>query len=256
MHYVKILNKSMKHNNFIYKEGLNVDHVPFDPTGECKAGGLYFCEVNDVHLYLNYGTLIADVEIPSNAQVYREANKLKSDRIVITNIIPIRDHIIWTDPDFCNTIVNQCGGALKYAKKQTDEICKIAVVGNGYALEHVNDQTDEICRIAVAQNGMVLMFVKEQTDEICKIAVNQNGLALEYVEVQTEEICKIAVKENGLAIEYVEVQTEEICLTAVKQSILALYYMEGPIKNCQHIVQWLQRNWTDEIEYWLNYTKD
>jgi hypothetical protein len=153
MHYVKIFNKNLKHNEFTYKEGLNIDHIPFNPTGTCKEGGLYFCEANDVHLYLNYGTLMADVEIPPGAQVYHGSNKLKADKIIITNIRPIEDHILWSDPDFCRIVVTHDSFALRFVKEQTDELCNLAVPKTGEAL-----LTDELCKIAVTKDGLELRY--------------------------------------------------------------------------------------------------
>ena len=70
--YYKILNQTMNHHGFQYKEGVNVDIIPFHPSGECQAGGLYFTDWNHIHEYISYGTLLADVSIPDDALVYQE----------------------------------------------------------------------------------------------------------------------------------------------------------------------------------------
>ena len=38
----KCLNNELKHFDFHYKIGLNEDIIPFNPSGSCKLGGLYF----------------------------------------------------------------------------------------------------------------------------------------------------------------------------------------------------------------------
>ena len=57
--YVKIMNyPTLVHNGFTYKEGLNVDTLPFDPKGKWHPCGLHFTTVGNVYKYLNHGTLI------------------------------------------------------------------------------------------------------------------------------------------------------------------------------------------------------
>jgi hypothetical protein len=58
-----------------------------------------------------------------------------------------------------------------FIKKQTDEICKMAVQQYRYALQYVQNQTDEICKLAVQQNGYALYYIQNQTDVICNLAV-------------------------------------------------------------------------------------
>jgi hypothetical protein len=79
MDYIKILRQDMTHHGFIYKNGLNIDTVPFYPKGTCTKGGLYFCKAHEVYRYLTFGVFMAD------AQVYQEDRKLKADRIIIKN---------------------------------------------------------------------------------------------------------------------------------------------------------------------------
>ena len=156
--YVKILRKDMTHHKFLYKEGLNVDTIPFNPTGTCSPGGLYFCTLEDMPLYIEYGTLIADVELPADAAVYAEDHKVKADKIILKNIRPIQDHQCWSDLNFCKLSVQQDGLALQYVKNQTEEICKLAVHQNGLAIQYVKNQTEEIRKLVVQEGGLVFRF--------------------------------------------------------------------------------------------------
>jgi hypothetical protein len=103
--YVKILTKDLVHFNFQYKEGLNIDTVPFNPTGSCQPGGLYFTTMENVFNYLYYGTKIADVEIPDDAKVYDEGDKWKADKIIIKNI---RNLVEWKDGKYGRHIMYEC----------------------------------------------------------------------------------------------------------------------------------------------------
>ena len=95
--YFKILNKNMNHYGFQYKEGLNIDTVPFNPKGDCEPGGLYFTDERYIFDYLHFENLIADVEIPPDAKVYKNKNKWKADRIILSNIRPVEEFIKTVD---------------------------------------------------------------------------------------------------------------------------------------------------------------
>lgn len=90
MKFYKILRKDMKHHNFKYQEGLNVDTIPFSPFGSCRPGGLYFSR-EDILAFLSYGEYIAEVVIPEDAQVYENPadvydkgpKKWKADKIIL-----------------------------------------------------------------------------------------------------------------------------------------------------------------------------
>ena len=85
MNYYKITNEEEKHNNMQYKDGLNVDILPFNPKGDCEKGGIYFSR-EDILAFLNYGPWIRRVELPKDAKVYEnpgEPKKWKSDKVVL-----------------------------------------------------------------------------------------------------------------------------------------------------------------------------
>lgn len=194
--FYKLTNKLECHNNFQYQDGLNVDILPFNPTGSCLPGGLYFTEENNIAYWVTYLddiTYIREVEIPDDALVYIEANKFKTNKIILKGRNLLVDFPLWNDYSFCLLSVQINGLALKYIKEQTPEICMAAVQQTAYALQYANEQTDEICMIAVQQDGYLLYYVKKQTNEICMAAVLQDGLALKYVNKQTPEIYMAAM---------------------------------------------------------------
>ena len=86
MNYYKILRKDECHNEFQFKDGLNIDTVPFNPTGTCQKGGIYFSR-EDILAFLNYGPWIRQVTIPEDAQVYKDPEsspeKWKADKIIL-----------------------------------------------------------------------------------------------------------------------------------------------------------------------------
>jgi len=82
----KILNGSTTHNNFKYQIGLNIDILPFDPTGSCKSGGLYFADEFHIMEFISFGMFIATIKINNNEPVYFENNKYKVHQFTITKI--------------------------------------------------------------------------------------------------------------------------------------------------------------------------
>jgi hypothetical protein len=223
---VKLVAEDMINRGLQLVVGLNVDPIPFRHTGDCVAGGIYYCEDHDILQWisaLNYSNMCT-VTVPDDAKTVTLDHKYRSDKVILSKSYPIKDHPMWRDPEVCKLLVRRDWCALRYIKEQTEEICKLAVQYDGHALRYVKEQTEEICKLAVRSHGCAIYYVREQTREICKLAVQQDGIALKYVKEQTEEICKLAVQYDGLALEYVREQTEEICKLAVQQNKYALKY--------------------------------
>ena len=81
----KITNEEEKHRGMQYKDGLNVDVVPFDPTGDCNSGGIYFAR-EDILFFLNYGCWIRKVTIPEGGEVYTNPSypwKFKAHSVIL-----------------------------------------------------------------------------------------------------------------------------------------------------------------------------
>lgn len=89
----KLLFDDLTHFDFEYKDGLNTDHIPFNPNGECSPGGLYFADEHQLraysNIYISQFSKFARVTIPNDAKVYVEKYKYKADKIIINNIRPI-----------------------------------------------------------------------------------------------------------------------------------------------------------------------
>ena len=85
MRFYKFTNKEEVHNGFKYKTGLNVDTQPFNPSGDCKPGGLYFAR-EDIFAFVKYDGWLREVTLPENEPVYentREPKKFKAHRIIL-----------------------------------------------------------------------------------------------------------------------------------------------------------------------------
>ena len=194
--YIKFLSSDRTHHGLTYKIGLNTDPLPFVGSGECQAGGIYFSELVHMGKWSHYGTSAALVEIPTDAQVYKEpcGTKLKADKIEIVKIVDMNGDPYWLQTLLDNypakilEVVTSVKNAIAYVKEQTPEICLAAVTVNRCAIRYVKKQTPEICLAAVTRYGCAIEYVKEQTPVICLAAVTSSGGALEYVKDQTPEI--------------------------------------------------------------------
>ena len=51
-------------------------------------------------------------------------------------------------------------------------------------LQYVKKQTEELCMLAVQQNSDALFFVRELTPKLCEMAVQKNRFTLHYVKEQ------------------------------------------------------------------------
>ena len=85
--YYKILPKNLKCREFQYHEGLNIDTKEITPYA-CD-NGLHFSDAEHILSFCDYGSMIAEVELPEDATVYHFGEKSKADRIILKNLRPL-----------------------------------------------------------------------------------------------------------------------------------------------------------------------
>ena len=115
--YVKLTTKDCCHNGLQFVEGLNTDPVEFYPYGACHEGGIYFIEQAYIHKWLEYNGKIMywiwDVDIPLGARFHDEGNKMKANKINLSNKRTITQFFV-ENPNIClDALANS-----KYALKQ------------------------------------------------------------------------------------------------------------------------------------------
>ncbi len=85
MNFYKITNEEEKHRGMKYKTGLNVDILPFNPSGDCESGGIYFSR-EDILAFLDYSSWIRKVTLPEDAKIYENPDspkKWKADKVIL-----------------------------------------------------------------------------------------------------------------------------------------------------------------------------
>lgn len=166
-HQCERINDEVVHHYFEYKLGLNIDTVPFNPSGSCKSGGLYFTTAEYLHNYFHVGDYIAIIDLPQNARIYRDpgGNFFKADQIFIKKIIPIHEFFLFENEKYVEKLLKRDGLMLKYVKNQTDKFVKIALLQNGNALKFVKNKTFEFCKLAVSQDGNAIIYLPRKYQE-------------------------------------------------------------------------------------------
>lgn len=93
MKYYKIVNLE-GHHDLVYHEGLNIDPKPFNPSGDCDPGGIYFAR-KDILAFINYGTELYEVEpvgdVYENPSEDGEPKKWKAHSVILKHIGKILD---------------------------------------------------------------------------------------------------------------------------------------------------------------------
>lgn len=85
MKYYKITNREEIHLGMRYKIGLNVDILPFNPSGDCQNGGIYFSR-EDILAFINKGYWIREVRLPEDEPIYENPGfpkKWKAHRVIL-----------------------------------------------------------------------------------------------------------------------------------------------------------------------------
>jgi hypothetical protein len=253
MKFYKLLRQDLTHYGFRYREGLNVDTEPFNPRGDCEPGGLYY--TSDEHLEEWIGTrigtnwsLIADVTLPSDAQVYPGpcGTKWKADRLVLSNIRPLVQFLMRE----CDA-ARRCNIFKEYPHLLADvqliepEALEIIQL-NPCAIAQIREPSVAICLAAVRCYPDSLRCIRNQTEEVCIEAVSRQGRTLRYVDIpQTEAMCWAAIKNDPTAFQFVHHQTEALSLAAVQGHGTMLTYVTSPtyqirlaaVQNCGYALQ-------------------
>lgn len=250
----KILRDDLTHHGYVYKRGLNILNEPFDPSGDCGAGGLYVTDRPEC--WIDIGTRIASVTLPPDAMVWTgSVNKFKVDKLILGPITCIPDHVyeaairsgyeLRSVParhtrKFYRLAVDRNGWALKDipVKYRTVSLCLAALRQTSDVIECVPEKrlSAKFCIMMVKIDGYLIKCVPQQhrTLELSLIAVQTNGRALFHVadRHKTAEVCMAAVRQNGFSLcDVPDVhRTYELCLAAVEQHGMALGHVPMSVR--------------------------
>ena len=143
--YYKILPEDLNCKGFQYQEGLNIDTKEITPY-KCD-NGLHFSDAKHILHFYNYGSIIAEVELPEDAVVYHFDNKSKADKIILKNLRPLwnietMEDLIQEGVEFDNhkgnmLLVASVRGYLDIVKYLIE--CGISAYGKNNALQNSSE---------------------------------------------------------------------------------------------------------------------
>ena len=85
--YFKITNEKENHNGYQYKDGLNILDKPFEKTGSCVRGGLYFTDAQNIHKFYHYGTNLRIIKLPIDDPEFKMVKDPANDKWRANKII-------------------------------------------------------------------------------------------------------------------------------------------------------------------------
>ncbi len=198
--FVKILAIDLIHRGFTYAQGLNIDTVKFNPTGSCRAGGLYFSDIENIDGYFSYGSKYSFVCIPDDARVYTEDKKYKADKIYLEDIqcVEYSHSEIYAaafkknkDKNIISYIPHwQRAAKLVQSLLETDNS-----IMKHLPFHDINLYTTELCEIAMKNNPDNFKYIpdKLKTQKMADDAVGANYNMIKFVSkhMKTEQMCNI-----------------------------------------------------------------
>jgi len=79
MRYYKFTNEQEIHFGLQYHDGLNIDILPFNPSGDCRSGGIYFTNTQNILSF--WGVWLREVILPEGEPIYENPGKPKKWKV-------------------------------------------------------------------------------------------------------------------------------------------------------------------------------
>lgn len=161
---IKLTNKSEIHNEFMFKDGLNIDIHDFNHDRECSKGGFYFTKDEYICDWIYYNNNVMchtrKVTIPDDAYVFIEAyNKFKTNKFILEPKESIGTDIYMKFIKFGRIGNNSLSAFFDSLNNQ--EIFMEALKFNGLMLKYTPShlKTIEMCVEAVKEDSYAIAFV-------------------------------------------------------------------------------------------------
>ena len=92
--YYKVLRKNRKDDNYQYVIGFNKSHEKFNLMEEFLCGGLSFCDLDHVPLYLwDDMYYVCEIKLCATSQIYVCDYEYITDKLFLSKPIPISDFL-------------------------------------------------------------------------------------------------------------------------------------------------------------------
>lgn len=243
---VKLTNEDENHNGFKFHTGLNADFVFLEPKDECRKGGLYFTDMDNIARWLRYGVeksmkYCRSVTLPPDCKVYIGENKFKADKFILGARVDISVLPVWSDEEYCLNAARKSTDSLKYINNINKNIQLESVKLSSHAIKHLLkrkvDISEEVQLAAVRKDGDVIKYLLDfninVSREVQLEAVKDNwhviGHLLDHEIEVTQEMQLEAIKHTWRSIKYlvnrkVEI-TKEVQLEAIRKNRRAVKFL-------------------------------
>lgn len=243
MKYYKLLNREEKHNNVIFKTGLNVDILPLKTSSE--PGGISFLseiELLRFKIHCKFDVCwIREVSFKSieDEPIYiEEEGKFKSHRLIlgqsqridyskgVKDYIRFIPEIISQVHDKFLKLINDSWKDLPYSELINSDVSnQFRVLWRDLPIEfkQLILKNQDLCLLAVIDNYPEIKHIPIEffTPKLCLYAINFSGHNLQFIpdKFKTPELCLKAISSSCFgSLSYVptELKTPELCKIAVK----------------------------------------
>jgi hypothetical protein len=172
-YFIKFMNKNMCHNGMKYVVGCNHDKMAFNPNGYNNGGGIYFVNLFHCFDYLFLSEYASIIEIPDDARVFIEDDKMKTNKIIIhkpKKFLLCINELIDDDNVSRDTIMKILEQKTQY-KKYINPIHLSHDVLNGniinYYVEMLNGDKHKKCNMMNNFMVMIKKFITKR-DTLCQ----------------------------------------------------------------------------------------
>jgi hypothetical protein len=224
MRFYKLTNKKETHNNFLYKSGVNIDILPFNPNPTSRPGGMYFFSEPNLYKFMRYVDqpyYIREVAFDELSLICEDGDNFKTNRFILCDRVDWREYFN-SRPALVYEAVKYSSNSIRYVDNQTDKLCLLAVNGDPFSIQYIINPSDEVIRVAIKKNAYVLFSIinrKNLSEDIYMEAIRYKPEIICNTSIQTYPRCLEAVKYNPSCIIYIneEYKTNELYIDALSR---------------------------------------
>jgi hypothetical protein len=219
--YVKLTAQNNSHNNFLFQEGLNTDHLPLNDK-ECEAGGLYFTDMDNWTKWIDYSEeyimyWIWDCEPVGEIITFKDNNsriKYKAQSFILSN-----PRCIWTDFDFQLSAIKVYGKGIQFIDSPTKSIQLEAIKQNICSIKYIKEPSEDIQLTAVKIYGRAIQWIIDPSPAVQIAAVEQNGSSIEFVNDPSEVVQFVAVRQNKEVVKWIKNPSKAVLAELINKKI-------------------------------------
>ena len=232
--YFKVLADDLIHHGYKYKLGLNIDILPFNAKDSCGPGGLYYTTEENVLLFSEYGSLIAEVE--PMGQIYEgpEGGKWKTDQLYVKSIVPITTWLSSKSRKFQYSMVKQDPNNIRYIIDPAEGVQLVAVKIYGNSIQYIKDPSEKV-QLAAINNGADPFYIKNPSETVQLAIVKRRGYYIERFENPSEVMQMAAVEQHTDYIRYFKNPTESVQRKAIEKDPWTLMSIDNPSEEIKQL---------------------